>query len=429
MILNGLCVSNGNAFGVVYNTETSGIIDIPEFSEKTIIVTRVLDRNIIKAINKNVTGVVAEKGSIGSHAAGNLRAMKIPCVLRISNATKILSDGVPICINGEENCINIPDDCIVYSNDTENSIYGKEYDKVKDGIIRIDEIQPMNYWYILRPNRKYENLRYDIIKDSFTDSSLFLFGLEAKVRQNKDGVLEVYGFPSSMEICKFYLKNPSWVIEKSKESSCYLGHIRDNINSLVPLCENKDFHSAKIAFEQAVSSLKALYKYMLLAQTTSDEIIDIYIDFMNMLTSSNHSRDICCLYSDYIAQDLKNKSIQGGFLSWGVNTQYSPIYNGNIDYSEWNEDREIIDAINARDINERKELYSDYSAFRMLVPVLYQKSEEFAHFSKGINSFLVWSINTLWSYLVTIDDSLTVERIFQMDLFSFRNIIQEYLQL
>lgn len=104
IIIQGLCVSPGNAQGVVHVLSEETNLDT-SLQENTILVMRYLDRGLITKIGPNVIGVIAEHGNIGSHGAGILRQLGIPCILRVKNATNIFRNHDLVEILGNQNTI------------------------------------------------------------------------------------------------------------------------------------------------------------------------------------------------------------------------------------------------------------------------------------------------------------------------------------
>ena len=68
MKIKGLCVSCGTAKGPAYIIKSENKQRISDISllPNTILVMKSLDRSILVNLNKNVIGVVAEHGNIGS---------------------------------------------------------------------------------------------------------------------------------------------------------------------------------------------------------------------------------------------------------------------------------------------------------------------------------------------------------------------------
>ena len=102
--IKGLCVSKGDVRGIVSIIKEGQSLR-GEHVSNTILVMKVLDSALLINLNKNIIGVIAESGNIGSHGAGILRQLGIPCVLRIKNATNILKNGDIVELRGSDNCI------------------------------------------------------------------------------------------------------------------------------------------------------------------------------------------------------------------------------------------------------------------------------------------------------------------------------------
>ena len=98
--MKGLCVSKGSVRGKAIIVDS--VFATKTIAPGTILVMKTLDRKLLVSLSKNVVGVIAESGNIGSHGAGILRSLKIPCVLRIKDAVSIINDGQEIVIEGEK---------------------------------------------------------------------------------------------------------------------------------------------------------------------------------------------------------------------------------------------------------------------------------------------------------------------------------------
>ena len=155
MELHGLCVSKGDATGIIKIMDSSNIET--HYSSPTIIVMKKLDRKILVEMDKSVVGVIAEEGNIGSHGAGILRQLKIPCILRIKNATKILVENSTATIYGLKasiDCQTITDSLNTSTSATNyNSL---SYANVSKELFDIHDIQAVNSWSCPRPDRIYQ---------------------------------------------------------------------------------------------------------------------------------------------------------------------------------------------------------------------------------------------------------------------------------
>ncbi len=94
--MKGLCVSKGSVRGKAIIVDS--VFATKTIAPGTILIMKTLDRKLLVSLSKNVVGVIAESGNIGSHGAGILRSLKIPCVLRIKDAVSIINDGQEIVI-------------------------------------------------------------------------------------------------------------------------------------------------------------------------------------------------------------------------------------------------------------------------------------------------------------------------------------------
>lgn len=103
--MKGLCVSKGSVRGKAIIVDS--VFATKTIAPGTILVMKTLDRKLLVSLSKNVVGVIAESGNIGSHGAGILRSLKIPCVLRIKDAVSIINDGQEIVIEGEKGEVHI----------------------------------------------------------------------------------------------------------------------------------------------------------------------------------------------------------------------------------------------------------------------------------------------------------------------------------
>lgn len=396
MKIKGLCVSCGTAKGPAYIIKSENKQRISDISllPNTILVMKSLDRSILVNLNKNVIGVVAEHGNIGSHGSGILRQLGIPCVLRINGATELLKNGELVEICDAENCII----CFDQKGNNDQQELSKntdfEYQSISKPQFSIDEIRPVEKWIKPRPGRVYQKLRYDIISDVYVSSVEYIYKMpSALTRQDSNGVIEVFGTPNLPDLCSFVLCNPYWLIEKAKERSTEFNRIKIDMANLLRYDDCNSVNDICYVFNESVRLYKSIFKYLFLSQVTSDEMLDIYLDFLNLITGKEMSKDVFNLRSNYVEKSLSSGHDPGGFQKWGENVT-PHIWDGEIDYTPFPIDNSIIDKIENSEADNQR-LMRDYSSFRVVIPLIYQLSEEFFYMSKSINSFLNWSIVNL----------------------------------
>lgn len=397
-IVSGLCVSKGNVKGIAYIVTDNLTLDL--LPANTILVMKNLERNILINLSKNIIGVIAENGNIGSHGAGILRQLGIPCILRVKNATNLLKNNDIVELCGSENCIicsKINDKLNINYKEVENTNF--TYFSISKENFNMKNIRPICEWVKPRPGRVYQRLRYDIICDVYASSSSYLYKLpHAKTRQDSFGVLETYGTAYPPDICSFVLCHPDWLVDKAKERSKEFDILKKSLKNLLQYTNSSSIEDVVFVFRESIELYKSIFKYLYLAQVTSDEFIDIYLDFINIVTGKEVSKDIFNLHSDYVERCLNSGIDPGGFQGWTTSIKQPYIWNGCIDYNPFPVDEDIISGIRSSKYN-KEHLLRDYHAFRTIVPLIYQLSEEFFYISRSINTFINWSIINIYKII------------------------------
>jgi len=77
-----------------------------KFKDGSILVTKNTDMRFLPLMNK-ASAIITEMGSILSHASIVARELKIPCMVNVKNATKILTDGSKVEVDADKGKINI----------------------------------------------------------------------------------------------------------------------------------------------------------------------------------------------------------------------------------------------------------------------------------------------------------------------------------
>ena len=423
--IKGLCVSKGTTEGKIYILNKKNKQKSLHFDTPTILVMKKLEREIIIDLDKNIVGVIAEAGNIGSHGAGILRQLKIPCILRIPNATEILIENSFVKIIGEENRIVCEHINSCEKKNNVDSFNELSYAIVTKSSFGIQDIKAVNEWTCPRPDRIYQELRYDIMHDVFACSGEFLFGLPAaKVSRNKKGAIITYGNPNIADVCSFYLCNPSWVIEKAKQRTKEFSSIKDKLMDLVSCIDNNENCNYLYVFDICVELYRSIFKYAYISQAVSDEIIDIYLDFLYTITKKSISKDVLNLSSNYVENCLDGGIDPGVSQTWNSRKAFPHIWDGHIEYSSIPKENYIVDAIMGKENSSK--LLQDYDSFRTIVPLIYQLSEEFFYISSSINSFINWSIISVSNLSRKDGDKyFRPEDFYSMNLSSFREHVNK----
>lgn len=428
MKLFGLCVSKGNATGNVRIISES-CVNNNYYSHPTILVMERLDRKYLVELNENVVGVIAEEGNIGSHGAGILRQLNIPCILRIKNATKIIIENSIATICGQSAYV----DCQTKNAETNmsstslSSHNGLAYKEISKVCFNIHEIRQIQNWVCPRPDRIYQELRYGIIKDVFASSGHFLFGLpEAKVKRNDLGAILVYGLPLIDDVCSFLLCEPSWLVNKARERSVEFERVKCELKEIEANLDGSNLQSIYCIFNKCVFLYRSLFKYTYTSQAISDELLDLYINFCKTIGIET-SKDLLNIKSDYVERCIKSGVDPGVSQRWNSAHANPHVWNGNIDYTPMEIENAIQLAIKS---NPNHAILSrDYDSFRIIVPLAYQLSEEYFYISSSINSFINWSITRICVLLnKKTGVNSTVENYYDMPLEKFCEIINNQLK-
>ena len=397
-IQKGLCVSRGTSTGVAYVIQGNDIVP-DNLPSNTILVAEALSRDLVKNLNTNIVGVVAEHGNIGSHGAGILRQLKIPCVIRIPDITEKIKNGMHIKICGSDNCIIIDD---LASSGMLSDYLGNQdlrYRDIARDSFGQKDIRIRLEWVCLRPKRFYHKLRYDMICDTFAHSCSFLYGTPAgQTKLDSNGAIVAYGLPYISDLCSFILCNPSWFLQKVNERTLVFEGIKQQLSQLKPYTDSDSIENVEYVFEKGIRLYQSLFRYSFLSQFIADELLEVYLDFVKNLTGVTDTKDILNLYSSYVQESLSSAEKLGDAQRW-LTVQCLPrIWNGTLDYSPLPSDSTIIEAIEAHP-DKKDKLQLDYEAFRVVIPLVYQMSEEFFYLSSCINSFVTWSISHLYDQL------------------------------
>lgn len=103
--ITGFVAYPGNVRGKVQNIKPQDITKV-KFEKGSILVTENTDIRFLPLMKK-ARAIITEKGSILSHASIVARELKIPCIVNVKNATKILKDGCEINVDTNKGIITI----------------------------------------------------------------------------------------------------------------------------------------------------------------------------------------------------------------------------------------------------------------------------------------------------------------------------------
>jgi pyruvate,water dikinase len=107
ILVKGWAASPGRVRGKARVIVTSEGVSALKYGE--ILVARITDPTMFVEIIQNAAGIVTDIGGAGSHPAIVAREMGIPCVVATRKATKVITTGKEILVDGQEGIIYEPD--------------------------------------------------------------------------------------------------------------------------------------------------------------------------------------------------------------------------------------------------------------------------------------------------------------------------------
>ena len=121
------------------------------------------------------------------------------------------------------------------------------------------------------------------------------------------------------------------------------------------------------------------------------------------------------LESDYVKRSLESGIYPGNSQIWSSQRSTPYIWEGEIDYKELSVNTKIVNLINSKQ-DERDKLMRDYSSFRLIIPLLYQLSEEYYYVSSSIHSFVSWSLVKIAEQVKRIYPNIQTEDLYNKSL-------------
>lgn len=264
-IVKGLGASPGYAIGRVIFYEGEG-----RNKEPTILVVKNLSRKIVTSLPECVCAVIAENGSVGCHGAGILREKGIPCVLRMEHTFELLHEGEVIEVIGDTGTVRILDYL------TKKQVKWREN-------VRIEE-KEMCY----RPNRIYQTLRFDILKDGWERCPEYLFGLTKCKLRLENGVIFISAAPNLEDLKRLIVENPDEFLLIAKKRELEIQKIKKELEGIVRIMNYNDILLVYEQFKQCIHLYHNLLQYIYITQFISDDLIE---DLINMIERCDYGSE------------------------------------------------------------------------------------------------------------------------------------------
>ena len=392
----GIGVSQGNAIGKVAFYGSMNTMDEP-----SILVVPELNRTIVTNIARNVTGIIAEKGSIGCHGAGLLREMGIPCIIKNFDVEERLIEGDIVEIIGNSGLIKVYDLSIGGENKCWESISQEQAE------------------VCYRPNRIYQRLRFDILKDGWESSPQFLFHLPMCKLDLKHGVVYIHNAPKLSEIKDVILKNPDEYLILAKKRAFDIQKITFELNEINNNIEYSDLKRVYTQFIQCIGLYRDLLKYIYMTQFISDDLTEDIVRIIANISSETGVKEKYInnnLHSDYVKNAVKENYYPGVSTTWTIPAREPHIWKGKINWKHNKTDLYLVEEVMSASMESGFDICYNFCVLNVLVPIIYQLSEEHYHVSSSICSYLNKFIEIFAKYLVDRGIISTGEEILEMPL-------------
>ncbi len=357
-----------------------------------------LNRDIYKYISDDVKGVVARKGSVGCHGAGILREFKIPCVVRCSSIFSDAFIGKTAEVNGEDGSVTI------FSIEVENvpETLSDQFDlieknnKIEKTENRISENKTINRIKIsgktecYRPGRKYQKLRFDMLKKGWEESPNYLFGLSScKLELSNDNEIIIHNGPDLNDIKNYILNNIEWFYKIGKERQKNVEKWKNDLAKLNDHVNYKNRKSLKNAIISLVEIYTGLLRYIYLTQFVANDLIDEWASLLDKFIKGSENLVSSFLKSEYNRKSIINKNYPGKSTYWILPSQDPHIWEGEVIFDiAIPTEEQIYKTILMKSINSGSDIILLYCRYRMVIPIVYQMAEEHYYVSSSICSYL-----------------------------------------
>lgn len=393
-IIKGIGVSAGYAMGktIFANSPNNNK------NEPVIVVVPDLSRKVVISLPENVCAVVAECGSVGCHGAGLLRERNIPCVIRVENVFEQLPEGTIVEVVGGTGIVKILE---LQAN---NRINWNEGVGIEKGGV------------CYRPNRIYQQLRFDIMKEGWELSPEYLFDLPKCKLELKHGLIYAFNAPKIPELREMIVKNPDAYLLIAKKRELDIRRIK---NELEDIQKNLDYTNLELVYQQLIKCLELyrdLLKYIYSTQFISDPLTEELIYIIGEYDSGSLYREKYIngrLKSDYVKKANQEGVDPGTSTTWRFPCGDPHIWQGEINWKRDIQNLELTAKIFGMTEEKGFAFFEKYCSLMLLVPILYQMAEEHYFVSSSINSFINKFIEIIADRLVIKGVMKNKEEIFE----------------
>jgi phosphohistidine swiveling domain-containing protein len=388
-VIQGNGASKGIAHGHAFRYHEDTVDELSKQSS-IILLASTLDRSLCLTLPMNIAAVVASSGSIGAHGAGFLRELGIPCVVGCGEALNEIEDGEALIVDGAQGTVTITDKETV------------DLEKIGEG-----EVIPIGLKEIAcyRPNRHYQQLRFDMLKDGWQESPYHLFQQQhCQLTRSDEGVVTIHWGPDLEQVKQFILQNPVWFFRIAMQREKEIEEIKD---CLTRFQDDVNSPSAKMligTLETLITYYTRLLRYVYLTQFITDDLIGEWSNLAKIISEEGPAFIQEFLFSDYTRKAVINGDYPGESTIWSMPSASPKVWHGRIYWTQVrpNEDYFFRSAM-IRSLESRSDILIKYAHFRLIIPSMYQMAEEHYFVSSSICSFINRTLDNASKLLLGVD--------------------------
>ncbi len=407
--VKGLPASKGKAKGRAMHA-TDSFESIPE-EEPIIVVARTLNRELCLNLPKHVVAVVGERGGVGSHGASILRERGIPCVVGPSGIYQGIKSGALLSVDGgsgtviqlkstEDEAVSSPPEEV-----TEALVINRQPGSVTENnvfkpcpagsSIRLSEEE------CYRPERSYQQLRFDMLREGWEDSPRYLFSLaQCKLERSPSGQVHIHKGPRLEDVRNILLNNIDWFFLATRHRQILIKDMISRLPTYAKSVNSPDPSELLSTIKRLHSEYTTLLRFIYLTQFVSDDLIEEWINLARQVSDSVASQIQDYLRSSYVADALNRDRHPGKSTVWRFPSPEPTTWDGAVDQQAMiRADTSLLHETLQKSLELKKDLLVQYSQYRLVVPTVYQMSEEHYFVSSSICSYLNRAIDTASSLL------------------------------
>jgi phosphohistidine swiveling domain-containing protein len=333
-----------------------------------------LVRENVMLLPDTVVAVVAVSGSVGAHGAGLLRERRIPCIVQCSPEVLAIPKGSALLVEASKG--------VVRESPAESSL-GHDFGKIK--------LTPEACY---RPERRYQRLRFDLLKLGWEESPAFLFGLVPCEVELRDGVIFVHNGPDLDELAPAILNNVSWFLSTIDKRQSEITAIKSALRRL---------QEQQVSQEMLVDELPLLSqlyfnltKYIYLTQFIADPLVEEWLEYLDKSSINAQDYAFNFLHSEYNRMALIDDSYPGKSTTWSLPSPPPRVWQGQVVLHHHNHlDRNHLAEALEASLRLKADVITPLSRYRIVVPLIYQLTEEHYFVSSSICSFINSALDAL----------------------------------